>query len=136
MFTQLSLFDSATSFDTDSFHAVAAGIDVAACQSPFTESDRLEAARIELASERQTDELRPMGDLAQLVLARYDLMIRRREELERRRREQPRKSIRVLSPPSPLTRPAHLRSGVGSGTTRPARVKTARTEYATAACAS
>jgi len=135
MFTQLSLFDSATWFDTDSCHHVAAGIEVTARQSALAEAERLEAARIELASERQTDELRPMGDLAQLVLARYDLMIRRRQELERRRREQPRKSIRVLSPPSSPTRSTTGRPGAGSGTTRPARVKATRSEYAVAACA-
>jgi hypothetical protein len=51
-----------------------------------------------LAEERRVDEIRPMGELAQLVLARYDLLANRRQERDRRRREQPRKSIRVLSP--------------------------------------
>jgi len=112
MFTQLSLFDSAASLDSAaSFDPVAGKSSVAVPPSAEVaahearqialraEAQRLEAARIERASQRQTGEVRPMGDLARLVLARYDLMIRRREELERRRREQPRPSIRVLSPP-------------------------------------
>jgi hypothetical protein len=49
---------------------------------------------------RRGDSIQPMGDLARLVLARYDMVARRREELMRRRAEQPRKSIRVLSPAS------------------------------------
>jgi len=106
MFTQLSLFDSAASFDPiacKSPVAVPPSAEVAAHEARQiavrAEAERLETARIESASQRQTGEVRPMGDLARLVLARYDLMIRRREELERRRREQPRPSIRVLSPP-------------------------------------
>ena len=51
------------------------------------------------AYERRVDELQPMGELARLVLARYDLLASRRRERDRRRREQPRKSIRVLSSP-------------------------------------
>jgi hypothetical protein len=111
MFTQLSLFDSLGSHDSAvTFEPIARQTPVAIPQSAEvtahearqnalrTEADRLEAARIAAACQRKTDEVRPMGDLAQLVLARYDLMIRRREERERRRREQPRQSIRVLSP--------------------------------------
>jgi hypothetical protein len=54
--------------------------------------------QIEKLDQRRPNELQPMGDLAKLVLARYDLMAQRRRELEARRRQQPRKSIRVLSP--------------------------------------
>jgi len=54
--------------------------------------------RIESLDQRRPNELQPMGDLAKLVLARYDLMAQRRREMEARRRQQPRKSIRVLSP--------------------------------------
>lgn len=54
--------------------------------------------RIEKLDQRRPNELQPMGDLAKLVLARYDLMAQRRREMETRRRQQPRKSIRVLSP--------------------------------------
>lgn len=54
--------------------------------------------RIERLDQRRPNELQPMGDLAKLVLARYDLLAQRRRELEARRRQQPRKSIRVLSP--------------------------------------
>lgn len=128
MFTQLSLFDSATSFNTVAcksavsvppsaevaahearqiaLRAEAARLEVARVEVARVEAERIEAARIELACQRQADEVRPMGDLARLVLARYDLMIRRREEMERRRREQPRPSIRVLSPPATEQRPA------------------------------
>lgn len=116
MFTQLSLFDSLGSYDSAttfqpagrrSAVAIPQSAEVAAhearqnalrAEATRLEADRLEAARIGAACQRKTDEVRPMGDLAQLVLARYDLMIRRREERERRRREQPRQSIRVLSP--------------------------------------
>ncbi len=55
------------------------------------------------AYERRVDELQPMGELARLVLARYDLLASRRRERDRRRREQPRKSIRVLSPPATVS---------------------------------
>ena len=54
--------------------------------------------QIEQLEMRRSDEPRPLGDLARLVLARYDLVIRRRQASERLRRERPRKSIRVLSP--------------------------------------
>lgn len=54
--------------------------------------------QIERLDQRRPNELQPMGDLAKLVLARYDLLAQRRRELEARRRQQPRKSIRVLSP--------------------------------------
>lgn len=138
MFTQLSLFDSATAFDSvacQSAVAVPPSAEVAAhearqialrAEAQRLEADRLEAARIELASERKTDELRPMGDLARLVLARYDLMIRRREEMERRRREQPRPSIRVLSPPVSELRPA--------ADQRPAAGKKTRSRRSSAVC--
>ena len=144
MFTQLSLFDSATLFDTTapvgqvSVGQVSVGQAPVGHQAPVgtapvgagaaqvvrrqavVQADRSEAGRIESACRRKTDELRPMGELAQLVLARYDLMIRRREELERRRREQPRRSIRVLGPPAVSTR-----RGIAA----------ARSEYAMASCA-
>jgi hypothetical protein len=123
MFTQLSLFDSATLFDTTDSVATAPVAGVAAHvvrHRAVVQADRSEAERIESACRRKADELRPMGELAQLVLARYDLMIRRREELERRRREQPRRSIRVLGPPAVSTR-----RGVAA----------ARSEYAMASCA-
>lgn len=124
MFTQLSLFDAAASFDTvacKSAAVVPPSAEVAAHEARQialrADAERLEAARIELASQRQTDEVRPMGDLARLVLARYDLMIRRREEMERRRREQPRPSIRVLSPPASEQRQAAVqRQTVGKKT--------------------
>jgi len=130
MFTQLSLFDSATLFDTTApVGQVSVGrqAPVGTASAPGVRRqavvvgvERSEAERIESACRRKTDELRPMGELAQLVLARYDLMIRRREELERRRREQPRRSIRVLGPPAVSTR-----RGVAA----------ARSEYAMASCA-
>jgi len=140
MFTQLSLFDSVGSFDS------ATSFDTVACKSAAVvppsaevaahetrqialraEAERVEAARIELASQRQTDEVQPIGDLARLVLARYDLMIRRREEMERRRREQPRPSIRVLSPPASEQRqPADQRQTI---------VKKTRSGRGIAACA-
>lgn len=123
MFTQLSLFDSATLFDTTApvgqVSVVTASAQVVRRQA-VVGAERSEAERIESACRRKTDELRPMGELAQLVLARYDLMIRRREELERRRREQPRRSIRVLGPPA-----VSSRRGVAA----------ARSEYAMASCA-
>ncbi|TVP98961.1 MAG: hypothetical protein EA381_11155 [Planctomycetaceae bacterium] len=56
------------------------------------------ARQIERLEMRRSDEPRPLGDLARLVLARYDLVVRRRQASERLRRERPRKSIRVLSP--------------------------------------
>lgn len=54
--------------------------------------------RIERLEQRRIDEPRPLGDLARLVLARYDLLAERRAASERLRRERPRKSIRVLTP--------------------------------------
>jgi hypothetical protein len=128
MFTQLSLFDSATLFDTTApvGQAPVSRAPIVTVPAPVVrrqavvETDRAEAERIESACRRKTDEVRPMGELAQLVLARYDLMIRRREELERRRREQPRRSIRVLGPPAVSSRRA---------------VAAGRSEYAMASCA-
>ncbi len=133
MFTQLSLFDSATAFDSVACKpavAVPPSAEVAAhearqsalrAEAVRLEADRAEAARIQVASERKTDEVRPMGDLARLVLARYDLMILRREEMERRRREQPRPSIRVLSPPASEPRPAADQRPVAGKKTRSRR---------------
>jgi hypothetical protein len=126
MFTQLSLFDSVGSVDplpsAAGFVHVAAKRAVAkrATSEPTArreparrEPARREPARCEalerpvvgreVAYERRIDELQPMGDLARLVLARYDLLASRRRERDRRRREQPRQSIRVLSPPATLS---------------------------------
>lgn len=99
MFTQLSLFDSAGSVDTHP--CTASFVRVSAAKRPAAMSAAAPAARdaAVAAYERRVDELQPMGELARLVLARYDLLASRRRERDRRRREQPRKSIRVLSPP-------------------------------------
>lgn len=126
MFTQLSLFDSVGSVDP--LPSAAGFVHVAARRAgaqrattaPTARRDSAgrdaswrEAARCEavgrpaagrvVAYERRVDELQPMGDLARLVLARYDLLASRRRERDRRRREQPRKSIRVLSPPATVS---------------------------------
>lgn len=131
MFTQLSLFDSVGAVDplpaaAGFVHVSArrAGAQRAGAQrataaptarrdSAGRDASRREAARCEavgrpaagrvVAYERRVDELQPMGDLARLVLARYDLLASRRRERDRRRREQPRKSIRVLSPPATVS---------------------------------
>lgn len=126
MFTQLSLFDSVGAVDP--LPAAAGFVHVSARRagaqrataaptarrdSAGRDASRREAARCEavgrpaagrvVAYERRVDELQPMGDLARLVLARYDLLASRRRERDRRRREQPRKSIRVLSPPATVS---------------------------------
>lgn len=108
MFTQLSLFDSAASSDTAANAAAFVHVAPAACpagqrgvaagEPRQRVSQPLSPQRIVPGEDRCNDELRPMGELAQLVLARYDLLARRRQEMDRRRREQPRKSIRVLNP--------------------------------------
>lgn len=132
MFTQLSLFDSVGSVDSLSSgggfvhvspakrssakDAKVAGIAATSATCREAGSDvavRREPARREslerpslgrgVAYERRADALQPMGELAQLVLARYDLLASRRRERERLRREQPRKSIRVLSPPATVS---------------------------------
>jgi hypothetical protein len=107
MFTQLSLFDSAASIDTAAGAAAFVHVSPARCPAaqrsaaaePCQKAEPAQLLqRVAVADQRRTDEIRPMGELAQLVLARYDLLARRRQEMDRRRREQPRKSIRVLSP--------------------------------------
>lgn len=98
MFTQLSLFDLATTA-TENVHDT--GEYVAAAtrrQARIDETERLAACRLERECQRRQDDVRPLGDLARLVLARYDLLAKRRQQRERLRREQPRRSIRVLSP--------------------------------------
>lgn len=100
MSAQLSLFDWVSSTENA---AVPESAEVAAHAAKQIQLRRQalleERRRLERACQRRTDEIRPLGDLAQLVLARYDLMIRCREEKERQRREQPRRSIRVLTAP-------------------------------------
>lgn len=107
MFTQLSLFDSAVSLDTagstGGFVHVAPARRPAAEQKPVSPAAPprgRDASGRGRGEQRRSDEVRPLGELAQLVLARYDLLASRRQERDRRRREQPRKSIRVLSPPA------------------------------------
>ncbi len=126
MFTQLSLFDSAGLVDTlpstTGFVHVApakrspakrAAAAATVRSTAVSQPTRREPARYEslerpasvcgIAYERRVDELQPLGELARLVLARYDLLASRRRERERRLREQPRKSIRVLSPPATVS---------------------------------
>jgi hypothetical protein len=115
MFTQLSLFDQPGHFDSVS--PAARGAIVFPTASPVAESTedyttspdakvvdaakKLEPVRVygDCESTRR-DSIQPMGDLARLVIARYEMMARRREEMMRRKAENPRKSIRVLSPAS------------------------------------
>ena len=94
MFTQLSLFDSAGSVDT--LPSTSGFVHVSAAKRSLAKRPAPARGAV---YERRVDELQPMGELARLVLARYDLLASRRRERDRRRREQPRKSIRVLSPP-------------------------------------
>jgi hypothetical protein len=97
MFTQLSLFDSAVASDTTaSFVPVSPAARPAAAPRRSVASPN-RSTSCSAAEQRRVDEVRPMGELAQLVLARYDLLISRRQQRDRQRREQPRKSIRVLS---------------------------------------
>lgn len=109
MFTQLSLFDHAIGNDT--VHATERSVVLPGqvCASPRTRQPEPQRAagsevaveltrQIEVLERRSPDRLQPMGDLARLVLARYDLLASRRRELERVRREQPRRSIRVMAP--------------------------------------
>ncbi len=113
MFTQLSLFDLPYQFDSvassSAIHSVSppsqAGVVAMSTRQGTTaaepamrlETTRSEAMPMDIRSQR-SGSVQPMGELARLVLARYDLMARRREALARRRAENPRKSIRVLSP--------------------------------------
>ncbi len=124
MSTQLSLFDWGTSTENAAVPASAEVLAHAAKQAQLREQAlRQESQRLELACQRRLDGVRPMGELAQLALARYDLMIRRREEKERQRREQPRRSIRVLTAPANESLPSR-------------RPQSSRSEYAIARCAS
>lgn len=98
MFTQLSLFDLPGQFDSVS-PVVSLGNsgsqnapDAVAPVAKMPEPVRI------YGDSRCHDSIQPMGDLARLVIARYEMMARRREEMMRRKAENPRKSIRVLSP--------------------------------------
>jgi len=96
MSTQLSLFDWSGSLDS---------------MTPVVTLDRCRVEATELTANAPAapqpvrlygeasrhDAIQPMGDLARLVIARYEMMARRREEMTRREGEQPRRSIRVLS---------------------------------------
>ena len=116
MLTQLSLFDLSGNFNfkvgshvgaapaAGPFAAVS-GTDL--CKEPescyesaaTTPTVEKELAPVRIYGEsRREDSIQPMGELARLVLARYEMMARRREEMLHRKAEQPRKSIRVLSP--------------------------------------
>lgn len=99
MFTQLSLFDLPGQFDPAS--PLVSLNNPAAQAGAVAEMPELAAApqpvRIH-GDQRRGDSIQPMGELARLVLARYEMVARRREERMRRQAEQPRKSIRVLSP--------------------------------------
>jgi len=87
MFTQLSLFDWSGQFDSVSPTPI------------VVEPTSKPAQPVRIYGEaRCHDSIQPMGDLARLVIARYEMMARRREEMIRRKAENPRKSIRVLSP--------------------------------------
>jgi hypothetical protein len=100
MFTQLSLFDLPTSFDAVSpvvtVNQPEARPAAVVVEQPVVEKS-LEPVRI-YGDARPGDTIQPLGDLARLVIARYEMVARRREEMMRRKVEQPRKSIRVLSP--------------------------------------
>ena len=105
MLTQLSLFDLPVNFEVGSHVGAFPATEL--CKEP--ESRYESAATVPTAEKglapvriygesRREDSIHPMGDLARLVLARYEMVARRREEMMRRKAEQPRKSIRVLSP--------------------------------------
>jgi len=110
MLTQLSLFDLPGNFEIGSHVGALPATEL--CKEPesryesaittpavTTPAVEKELAPIRIYGEsRREDSLQPMGDLARLVLVRYEMMARRREEMMRRKAEQPRKSIRVLSP--------------------------------------
>ncbi len=109
MFTQLSLFDHAIGSDTVQATERSVVLPGRVLASPRTRQPEPQRAggsevaveltrQIEVLERRSPDRLQPMGDLARLVLARYDLLASRRRELERMRREQPRRSIRVMTP--------------------------------------
>lgn len=55
-----------------------------------------ESGELAAMGQQRGGQPRRLGDLAQLVLARYDLLARRRQQLRLRRSLAPRKSIRVL----------------------------------------
>lgn len=105
MLTQLSLFDLPVNFEVGSHVGVFPATEL--CKEPESRYESavtvptvekgLAPVRI-YGESRREDSIQPMGDLARLVLARYEMVARRREEMMRRKAEQPRKSIRVLSP--------------------------------------
>ena len=106
MFTQLSLFDLPAQLDLPvPFDPVAAAVVAVRHPEAPGESSGQEQPLAQVivpvqlyADGRRGDAIQPLGDLARLVLAQHQLVARRREEMQRRRAEQPRKSIRVLSP--------------------------------------
>ncbi len=105
MVTQLLfLFDSNPSFDGIGSQAaspvspvVDSASDPAAVAVATQPSSSSRPVRIYRDGQRH-DTIQPMGELARLVLARYDLLAMRRQERDRRRAGNPRRSIRVLSP--------------------------------------
>jgi hypothetical protein len=106
MCIQLSLFDLSGNVDaispvvpvvSSSVRPVAAHDSVVA--ETVAEPQTMQPVRL-YGESRREDSIQPMGDLARVVLARYDMLARRREEMMRRKAEQPRRSIRVLSPVS------------------------------------
>ncbi len=93
MLTQLSLFDLPCDFDSP-----VAVVAITPNENPAAEAAGRASQPITLYATGQShDSVQPVGDLARLVLARYEMVARRREEMLRRRAENPRKSIRVLA---------------------------------------
>ena len=116
MFTQLSLFDLPGLFDAPSAPSPVVSLSSPGTGSPdavvapagCTTATEATSAPVQAAAApqpvavygdaRRGDSIQPMGDLARLVLARYEMVARRRQEMMRRKAAQPRQSIRVLSP--------------------------------------
>jgi len=98
MFTQLSLFDLPGQFDSvSSVVSLGSSGPQNAPEAAAPVAKTPELVRI-YGESRGCDSIQPMGDLARLVIARYEMMARRREAMTCRKAENPRKSIRVLSP--------------------------------------
>ncbi len=105
MVTQLLLFDLASSpaneFAVVNSATPANRLPQMVCEPTESLTKPQAAQRVQpvpvFATGQPGDTLKPMGDLARLVIARYDMLAQRREEYLRRKAQQRRKSIRVLS---------------------------------------
>jgi len=98
MCVQLSLFDSVAAPVISSPMVSTPEVSTPVVASPASLAAAETASMSVYGTGHRDDTVHHAGALARMVLARYDMMARRREEMVARRATNLRKSIRVLSP--------------------------------------